>query len=67
MELTINTRKEIIQKMAPEYQRATKKEKIIDELIHLTGYTQTYFPWLLSHQGRKVDLPGQDVKKCQGI
>ena len=27
MELTINTRKEIIQKMAPEYQRATKKEK----------------------------------------
>ena len=27
MELTMNTRREIIQKMAPEYQKATKKEK----------------------------------------
>jgi len=26
MELTMNTRREIIQKMAPEYQKATKKE-----------------------------------------
>ena len=27
MEITMNTRREIIQKMAPEYQKATKKEK----------------------------------------
>jgi hypothetical protein len=27
MELTVNTRREIIQKMAPEYQKVTKKEK----------------------------------------
>ncbi len=27
MELTMNTRREIIQKMAPEYQKATKKEE----------------------------------------
>jgi hypothetical protein len=27
MELTMNTRKEIIQKMAPEYQKVKKKEK----------------------------------------
>ena len=27
MELTMNTRREIIKKMAPEYQKATKKEK----------------------------------------
>jgi hypothetical protein len=67
MELTMNIRREIVQKMASEYQKVKKKEKIIDELIHLTGYTQTYFPWLLSHQGRKVDLPGQDVKKFRGI
>jgi len=58
MELTMNTRREIIQKMAPEYQKAKKKEKkkIRDELIHLTGYTRTYPSWLLANQGRKVDL-----------
>ena len=27
MELTMNTRREIIKKMAPEYQKATKKEE----------------------------------------
>jgi len=27
MKLTMNTRREIIKKMAPEYQKATKKEK----------------------------------------
>jgi len=27
MELTMNTRREIIKKIAPEYQKATKKEK----------------------------------------
>ena len=27
MELTMNTRREIIQKMAPQYQKATKKKK----------------------------------------
>ncbi len=37
MKLTMNTRREIVRKMAPEYQRATKREKrkILDELIHL--------------------------------
>ncbi|MCX6090076.1 MAG: hypothetical protein NTX88_06890 [Candidatus Atribacteria bacterium] len=29
MELTMNTRREIIKKMAPEYQKATKKEKTV--------------------------------------
>lgn len=69
MELTMNTRREIIKKMAPEYQRTTKKEKrkILDEIIHLTGYTQTYASWLLSHQGRKVYLSGQDGKKYRVI
>jgi len=56
----MNTRREIIRKMAPEYQKATKKEKrkIFDELVHLTGYTRTYAFWLLSHHGRKVYLTG---------
>jgi hypothetical protein len=69
MELTMNTRREIVKKMAPEYQKAKKKEKkkILDELIHLTGYTRTYASWLLSHQGRKVDLTGQDGKKYRII
>jgi len=40
MELTMNTRREIVQKMTPEYQKAKKKEKkkIRDELIHLISY-----------------------------
>jgi hypothetical protein len=43
MKLTMNTRRKIVKKMAPEYQRATEKEKrkILDELVHLTGYTRT--------------------------
>lgn len=69
MELTMNTRREIIKKMAPEYQKATKKEKrkILNELVHLTGYTRTYASWLLSHHGRKVYLTGQDGKKYRII
>ena len=65
----MNTRREIVKKMAPEYQKAKKKEKkkILDELIHLTGYTRTYASWLLSHQGRKVYLTGQDGKKYRII
>lgn len=65
----MNTRREIIKKMAPEYQKATKKEKrkILDELVHLTGYTRTYASWLLSHHGRKVYLTGQDGKKYRVI
>ncbi|WP_369017616.1 transposase [Thermatribacter velox] len=69
MELTMNTRREIIKKMAPEYQKATKKEKrkILDELVHLTGYTRTYASWLLSHHGRKVYLTGRNGKKYRVI
>jgi len=69
MELTMNTRREIIKKMAPEYQKATKKgkRKILDELVHLTGYTRTYASWLLAHHGRKVYLTGQDGKKYRII
>lgn len=65
----MNTRREIIKKMAPEYQKATKKEKrkILDELVHLTGYTRTYASWLLSHHGRKVYLTGRNGKKYRVI
>ena len=61
----MNTKREIIKKMAPEYQKATKKEKrkILDELIHLTGYTWTYASWLLSHHGRKVFIKRPNGKK----
>ena len=69
MELTMNTRREIIKKMAPEYQKATKKEKrkIWDELVHLTRYTRTYASWLLLHHGRKVYLTGQNGKKYRVV
>ncbi|HSV32099.1 MAG TPA: ISNCY family transposase, partial [Atribacteraceae bacterium] len=54
------TRREIVKNLAPEYRKATKKEKgkIIDTLVPLTGYHRTYASWLLSHHGRTVLVRG---------
>ena len=58
MELTMNTRREIIRKMAPEYQKATKKEEGSSMNSSISLDTLTYTFWLLSHHGGKVYLTG---------
>ena len=49
-----STKREIAKKIAPEYRKASKKGKIIDELIHLIGHHRTYASWLLLHHGFRV-------------
>ena len=61
----MKSRREIIQKIAPKYQKATKKEKgkMLDDFVHLTGYTRIYTSWLLLHHGKRVYITGQKGKK----
>lgn len=55
MGLTMNERKSLINVLAPQYQKAARKEKhlILDQFILVTRYNRSYASFLLSHHGKK--------------
>ena len=65
MGLSVKERYAIIRELAPQYQRAHKKErtKILDEFVHLTGLVRSYASYVLKHYGsrRSVVVNGERV------
>jgi len=66
MELTMNTRREIIKKMAPEYQKAKKKEKRFEMNSSTSPDTPGLMPpgYLTERNGKKLILVGS-IKKIK--
>jgi hypothetical protein len=51
-ELSLQTRREFLQHMIPQYRKATtvkKKSKLLDAFTTTTGYNRKYAMWLLNH------------------
>jgi hypothetical protein len=51
-ELSLQTRREFLQQMIPQYRKATtvkKKSKLLDAFTTTTGYNRKYPMWLLNH------------------
>ena len=51
-ELSLQTRREFLQQMIPQYRKATtvkKKSKLLDAFTTTTGYNRKYAMWLLNH------------------
>jgi hypothetical protein len=51
-ELSLQTRREFLQQMIPQYRKATtvkKKSKLLDAFTTTTGYNRKYTMWLLNH------------------
>ena len=56
MELSMQVKRAVVEKLAGRYRRARKKEKktILDEFIQTTDYNRKYASYLLSNWGRKI-------------
>jgi len=51
-ELSLQTKREFLQQMIPQYRKATtvkKKSKLLDAFTTTTGYNRKYPMWLLNH------------------
>jgi len=51
MGLRLQTRRELLEHIAPQYREAlpAKKRIVLDEFTQITGYHRTYAQWLLNH------------------
>lgn len=58
MRLTMQDRKSVIKAMAPQYQRASKKEKkeILNQCVAATGYSRPHAAGLLRNHGKQVQV-----------
>jgi hypothetical protein len=59
-ELSLQTRREFLQHMIPQYRKATtvkKKSKLLDAFTAATGYNRKYAMWLLNHTQGGQSIP----------
>jgi hypothetical protein len=49
--LSFQARREVLQRMAPQYRQASASEKrtLLGSFIAITGYVRKYARWLLNH------------------
>src|SRR5437868_12337389 len=58
--MSLQTRRELLQHMLPQYREAStvkKKSKLLDAFTAATGYNRKYAMWLLNHAGEGQHSP----------
>ncbi len=65
MGLSMKEKKAVSKQVAHRYQKAGKKEKkrILDEFVHISGYTRWYGSYVLRNLGRKVVIKGKGGRR----
>ena len=57
--LSLHTRRELLQQIAPQYREASfaKKRMLLDAFTQTTGYSRKYAMWLLNHAEEVQQTP----------
>ena len=68
-ELRLQTRRELLQHVIPQYREATtvkKKSKLLDAFTATTGYNRKYAMWLLNHAKEVQHAPQHPRRRHYG-